>query len=452
VPAKPSGFGSNETQGFAAYVARGDVPTCSFRLRAFPAIAHAVKHYFASFVGVACFMGFLLGFASLPAQASSVEPTVVATLTVGSGPWGVAITPDSQRAFIGVSGVAGGGNNVAVIDLGARVVSRYVATRQGGAAGIAITPNGEFALVANFTLNGTVSRITTTSFAVDESPLVCADALSIAATPDNQFVYVACQLGQTWRVPVSNLAPTWFITSQAGGTFDIAVNATQQVYVGGAPGGGGRVGIAGDVTNFGTLTSSGTAVALSPDGNTAYVGDTGGRFYVFDLTANPWNTVVAMYSLGGDIRGIAITPDGTQAYVTDRNGNTVRVVDLSNGDVLHTIPVGASPQRVAISADGLTAVVTNNASSSISIIAIPARPASGEPGSVPVAPLQQFAIKEDGNCEQVPTDFTDFPGLSDSLLHSRWAKSWAQWPNSGRGGFVCTRQPFYTANGAWSVI
>jgi YVTN family beta-propeller protein len=393
-----------------------------------------------------------MGSGSLVTQASILEPAVVATVPVGSGPWGVAITPDSQRAFIGVSGVAGGGDNVAVIDLGTRAVIRYVATSEGTSAGVAITPNGEFAFVANFTLSGTVSRINTTSFSVDEPPRVCGGPLSIAASPDNQFVYVACEFGQTWSIPVSDLSTfPALVASQTGGTFDVAVNATQQVYVGGAPGGGGRVGIAGDVTNFGTLTSRGTAVALSPDGKTAYVGDTGGRFYVFDLTATPWNTVVAMYSLGGDIRGIAITPDGQQAYVTDRNGNTVRVVDLSDGAVLYTIPVGSSPQRVAISADGLTAVVTNNASSSISIIAIPARPASGEPGSVPVAPLQQFAITDDGSCEQVPNDFTEFPGLSDALLHSRWGKSWAQWPNGGQGGLVCTRQPFYTSIGTWSV-
>jgi len=119
--------------------------------------------------------------------------------------------------------------------------------------------------------------------------------------------------------------------------------------------------------------------------------------------------------------------------------------------VIYTIPVGSGPQRVAISADGLTAVVTNNASSSVSIIAIPARPASGEPGSVPVAPLQQFAINADETCDEVPSNFSEFPGLSEALLHSRWGRSWAQWPNGGQGGFVCTRQPFYTSTGTWSV-
>ena len=390
-----------------------------------------------------------VGIGHMPAQASSQEPTVVATVTVGAGPWGVAITPDSRRAFVGNSGEAGGGNNVSVIDLASRSVIRQVSTRQRGAAGVAMASNGAYAYVANYTVDGSVSRIDTGTYTVTESPRVNADALTLAATPDNQFVYVVCEFGQTWLLDAGDMTTLTLVASQTGGTFDIAVNSTQPVYSGGSP--GGQVGIVGDGVRFATLTTSGTAIALSPDGNTAYVGDTGGRLYVFDLTAAAWNIPLATYAIGGDIRGIAITPDGTQAYVTDRNGNSVRVVELSSGEVLFTLPVGSAPQRVAISADGLTAVVTNNAAGTVTIIDIPARPASGEPGTVPSAPLQQFAIRSDEDCTNLPANFMDFPGISAALLHARWGKSWAQWPNDGQGGFVCTRQPFYTATGTWSV-
>lgn len=394
-------------------------------------------------------VGIAVGAGHMSAHATSQEPTVVATVPVGAGPWGVAITPDSRRAFVGNSGEAGGGNNVSVIDLTSQTVIRQVSTRQRGAAGVAVALNGEYAYMANYTADGSVSRIDTTTYTVVESPRVNADALSLAVTPDDQFVYVVCEFGQTWRLDTGDMTTLALVANQAGGTFDIAVNATQQVYSGGSP--GGQVGIVGDGVRFATLTTSGTAVALSPNGNTAYVGDSGGRLYVFDLTATPWNTPLATYALGGDIRGIAITPDGTQAYVTDRNGNSVRVVELSSGDVLFTLPVGNAPQRVAIAPDGLSAVVTNNAAGTVTIIAIPARPASGEPGTVPVAPLQQFAIRSDEDCTNVPSTFTDFPGMGAALLHAKWGKSWAQWPNGGRGGFVCTRQPFYTAVGTWSV-
>lgn len=303
-------------------------------------------------------------------QAEEPAPVVVNTVTVGSGPWGVAITPDSRRAFIGNSGVAGGGNNVSVVDLDSGSIIRSVPTRQSGAAGIAITPNGQFALVANFTLDGTVSRIDTDSYGVVESARINADTLSIAASPDNRYVYVVCEFGQVWRVDVNDVNVLMLLENPSDATLDIAVNATQQVFVGGNS--TGKVRIVGDSGRVGTLTSIGTAVALSPDGNTAYVGDAGGRFYVFDLTAVNWNAAIATYTLGGDIRGIAVTPDGRQAYVTDRTGNTVRVVDLSNGEILYSIPVGLAPQRVAISANGLTVVVTNNSAGTISIIAIPA--------------------------------------------------------------------------------
>lgn len=403
-----------------------------------------------TFIGLSTSIGLVVGAGfGLPAQADDLAPEVVATVSVGAGPWGVAITPDSRRAFIGNSGEAGGGNNVSVIDLESGSVIRQVSTRLGRAAGVAITPNGQFALAASFAEFGTVSRIETGSYTVAESGIVNTNALSIAASPDNQYVYVVCEFGQVWRVNVNDLNLRTSLETPLDGTFDIAVNATQQVYVGGNS--TGKVSIVGDSVRFGTLTSVGTAVALSPDGNTAYVGDTGGRFYVFDLTVSNWNSVVATYSLGGDIRGIAVTPDGKQAYVTDRNGNTVRVVDLSNGEILYTIPVGSAPQRVAISAHGRTAVVTNNGEGTVSIISIPAQPASGEPGSVPVAPLQQFIRADGETCDRVPDGFVDFPGISESLRNIGWAPSWAQWVHEGRGGPVCTRQPFFTSTGTWSV-
>lgn len=386
----------------------------------------------------------LLSALASPAHSTEAAPEVVAAVPVGAGPWGVAITPDSRRAFIGVSGE----DKVSVLDLGSRTVIQEIPTGFG-AAGVAMSPDGSFAYVANF-IAGNVSKIDTTSYAVTESPQVNPDALSLAVSPNGGFIYVVCEFGQTWRVDANDItAAPVMVADEGGGAFDIAVNATQQVYVGGFH--AGNVRIVGDNVRSGALTSSGTAIALSSDGNTAYVGDTGGRFYVFDLTSATWNIPLATYAIGGDIRGIAITPDGRQAYATDRNGDVVRVVDLSDGRVIYTIPVGSGPQRVAISADGLTAVVTNNASDTVSIIAIPARPASGEPGTVPVAPMQQFAIGPDDTCDQLPANFTDFPGISEALLHSRWGKSWAQWPNGGEGGFVCTRQPFYTSSDTWSV-
>lgn len=53
--------------------------------------------------------------------------------------------------------------------------------------------------------------------------------------------------------------------------------------------------------------------------------------------------------------------------------------------------------------------------------------------------IQQFAISSAGTCESVPNDIPVF-NVSRS---GGWGKSWAQWPNEGQGGFVCTRTVRY---------
>lgn len=82
-------------------------------------------------------------------------------------------------------------------------------------------------------------------------------------------------------------------------------------------------------------------------------------------------------------------------------------------------------------------------------LAVPLRPASGD--QVPTAPMQQFARDESGTCEVQPEDLGDFPALGESVRDIGWGPSWAQWPNGGTGGFVCTRQPYYTSIDTWSV-
>lgn len=76
--------------------------------------------------------------------------------------------------------------------------------------------------------------------------------------------------------------------------------------------------------------------------------------------------------------------------------------------------------------------------------------ATGDPRQIPTASMQQFVRPVKGDCSAAPAEFTDFPGLSD-LRDAGWGQSWAQWPNGGAGGFVCSRQPYYTSAGTWSV-
>src|SRR3989454_7550200 len=79
--------------------------------------------------------------------------TVVATVGVGSRPFGVAITPDRARVYVTNRASA----SVSVIDTASNTV---VATIAGGISGVAITPDGTRAYVSGL---NSVSVIDTAS-------------------------------------------------------------------------------------------------------------------------------------------------------------------------------------------------------------------------------------------------------------------------------------------------
>ena len=56
--------------------------------------------------------------------------------------------------------------------------------------------------------------------------------------------------------------------------------------------------------------------------------------------------------------------------------------------------------------------------------------------------LQQFAVDPDNDCNSAPAPIDLFNVPRDG----GWSKSWAQWPNEGTGGFICTRQVMYQSS------
>jgi YVTN family beta-propeller protein len=110
--------------------------------------------------------------------------TVVATVTVGGGPIGVAITPSGEFAY--VSNAVDG--NVSVIDTSSNTVVATV-TVGGGPIGVAITPSGELAYVVNST-SANVSVIDTSSNTVVATVTVGMNPMGVAITPSGELAYV----------------------------------------------------------------------------------------------------------------------------------------------------------------------------------------------------------------------------------------------------------------------
>ncbi len=110
--------------------------------------------------------------------------TVTDTITVGTLPDGVAVTPDGSRVYV----ANWFSNTVSVIDTSTNTVTDTIAVGSGP-YGVAVTPDGSRFYVAN-THDDTVSVIDTSSNTVTATIPVGSVPYGVAVTPDGSHVYV----------------------------------------------------------------------------------------------------------------------------------------------------------------------------------------------------------------------------------------------------------------------
>jgi len=133
-------------------------------------------------------------FALLPQQVQAVNAnTVTATVTVGSGPSGVAVTPNGAYAY--VANYASG--SVSVLSTATNTVTATVTVVSKPTGSIctclsgdlAVTPNGGYAYVAN-SGGTTVSVITMATNTVTATVTVGSEPVGVAVTPNGAYAYV----------------------------------------------------------------------------------------------------------------------------------------------------------------------------------------------------------------------------------------------------------------------
>ena len=111
--------------------------------------------------------------------------------------------------------------------------------------------------------------------------------------------------------------------------------------------------------------------------------------YVIDTTTN---TVTASVPVGTTPQGVAVSPDGTKVYVTNQNSNTVSVIDTATNTVSATVHVDSWPVAAAVTPDGNRVYVTNAESNTVSVIntttntVIATVPVSYQPRVIAVTP------------------------------------------------------------------
>ncbi|MCX5748920.1 MAG: hypothetical protein NTZ10_01555 [Candidatus Saganbacteria bacterium] len=307
-------------------------------------------------------------------------------------PLGIAITPGGDYAYVANSG----GNNVLVIQTSSNTTTAAISVGTNP-KGVAITPNGNYAYVTDYS-GASGNRVTV----IDTSTGTVAATISglngpfgVAITPDGNYAYVANYVGNTVSViQTSTEAVTATINV---GTQPQAVAITPNgnfVYV--VNYNGNSVSVINTSTNTVSATvnvgSQPQGVAITPDGNYAYVSNSSSTLSNSVSVINTsTNTVTATIPVGSNPIGVAITPDGNYAYVANYLSNSVKVIDTSTNTVAATITVGTQPNGVAITPDGNTAYVTNTNGNTVSVLGKTTwtiTPEAGANGSISPATVQ----------------------------------------------------------------
>jgi YVTN family beta-propeller protein len=283
-------------------------------------------------------------------QSNSVSvidtPTneVTATVSVGAGPWGVAVSPDGRKVY-----TANWYYTVSAIDTATNAVTSIPNIWNaigGNTIGIAVSQDGRRVYATNF-YQQSVSVIDTATNTVIAAIPVSGTPYLVAVTPDGSKLYVTDFSDSTVSV-ISTASNAVIATISVGPSFNPAFPAAGAVAV--TPD-GSKVYVATYTSNtavISTATDTVTAtipllysysVAVSPDGTRVYIAG-GNHVNGYDVATN--QHVVGSDYIGA-IGGISVTPDGRKVYAANFDANEVFVVDAVTGAITAALPVGNEP-------------------------------------------------------------------------------------------------------------
>ena len=263
---------------------------------------------------------------------------VIATIPVGSSPFGVSVSPDGKYVYVGNTG----SNSISVISTATNTV---IATIPVGSQpfGVLVSTDGSKVYVANYSA-GSVSVISTATYKVIATISTGIGAYGIAASPDGSKIYVANQGSAT--VSVINTATNKVLVNVPVGINPIGLSVNPD---------GGSVYVANSFSNNVSVINTSTnkviatigvgkgpvSIIISKNGEYAYVvNQESGSVSVVNTATN---TIISTITVGSLPFGASLNPDGSQLYVTNEGSNTVSVINTLTNAVITTIPVGSNP-------------------------------------------------------------------------------------------------------------
>ena len=364
------------------------------------------------------------------AVIDTANNSVLARISVPTGPHGMVITPDGRWVYVS----SDGDSKVSVID--ARTDSVAAAIEVGTSPhGLAITPDGRLVLAAVFGTSSVAFIDTASRTGVGRLP--AGNPHNIALSPDGRTAYTAAQakggLGlaildvagraQTGFVPLDKM-PRALSVSPDGKRVYFTVAGSDAVQVLDTS--------SKAIVNQIAVGASPHLPLATPDGKRVLVVAQGpGELYILDAAAA---RVSARLAVGDLPHWIALTPDGRRAWITNEGSNDLSLVDLGSATKIATIPVGNAPRKIVVQPG---AAVSSLASPPEA--AVPTR-ISGFAFDDTVAVTAGGSVTWT-NADPVPHTVTSDTGLWASGEIAAGARFSMRFTTPGRYGYHCEMHP-----------
>lgn len=279
------------------------------------------------------------------ATASAATSTLAVRQTTLPGrPFGVVPVGDGIHALVSLSG--SGAPVVGILNIAGRIprMQRTIMLPIGTfAAGLAVSHNHKFALVADF--NGAAVIDLARLIAGQPSPILgqlgnnpAAEAIEVAISKDDQYAFVSNEYGDT--IAVYNVAKAMRNGFGSAG-----------VRVGDIPIGSDPVGL-----------------ALAPDGKTLYavnegVADIKGSLIAINVARaekSPSNAIIRRVAAGCHPGRIVLSANGRTAWVAARGSNAVLSFDTAKLTLRSVTRVGTQPVGLLLVDKDRTLLVANS--------------------------------------------------------------------------------------------
>jgi gliding motility-associated-like protein len=224
---------------------------------------------------------------------------VVATIPVGSYPWGIVVSPDGSRVY----NTNFNNSTISVINTATNSVIGILAAGPNPYC-VAISPDGERLYVTNYYSNR-VTVINISTGAVIATINTGTDPRYVTVSPDGSKVYVSNSGSNS--ISVINTATNTLSNTIAVGTYP-------------------------------------EAIVLSLDGSRLYVQNSGSS--TVSVINTTTSSIIASIPTSRGGHGAALSRDGTRLYVTNSNLHEVTVINTLTNSVLTTVYAGDFPRSV----------------------------------------------------------------------------------------------------------